>query len=228
MILFVTGTDTEIGKTYIASSLVRQCVGSGIRVGVYKPVASGCEVDAAGQFGPVGQLVSDDALSLWTAAGQTESLERVCPQRFAAPLAPPAAAAAEGKTVDRQAMLDGAQWWLDRCDLLVVEGAGGLMSPLAEDCFNADLAASLQATLVVVAANRLGVINHTLQTLIAAEHYRLPVAGIVLNEVSTASDASIATNAAALRRYAQAPLWAEVACGGEIPQQIAENLKAAL
>ena len=99
------------------------------------------------------------------------------------------------------------------------------MSPLADDCFNADLAASLEATLVVVAANRLGVINHTLQTLIAAQHYRLPVAGIVLNELSSESDASIATNAAALRKYAQAPLWAEVRCGGELPKPIAENLK---
>lgn len=229
MILFVTGTDTEIGKTYIASSIVRRCVEHGLRVGVYKPVASGCEPDATGEQASNGELVSEDAVSLWRAAGCPEPLARVCPQRFAAPLAPPAAAAAEGTTVDRQRMIDGARWWLDRCDLLIVEGAGGLMSPLADDCFNAELAVSLAATLVVVAANRLGVINHTLQTLIAAKHFGLPVAGIILNELSSesssGSDASTDTNAAALRRYADAPLLAEVRYGGEVPREIMEFFK---
>lgn len=215
MLLFVTGTDTEIGKTYIAASLARRLRDEGKRVGVYKPVASGCVVDASGE------LVSEDALALWEAAGRPETLDRVCPQRFKAPLAPPAAAAAEGRVVDREQMIAAARWWIPRCDSLVVEGAGGLMSPLADDCFNADVAVALGARLVVVAPNRLGVINHVLQTLLVAERYRLPVTGVVLNQVDAEADASTATNAETIRRYGKLPWVAEVDHAGELPSLLA-------
>ncbi|HYW79764.1 MAG TPA: dethiobiotin synthase, partial [Thermoguttaceae bacterium] len=79
--LFITGTDTEVGKTYVASLIARSLVASGHRVGVYKPAASGCRLEA-------GVLVSDDAISLWEAAGRPGDLQHVCPQCFAAPLAP--------------------------------------------------------------------------------------------------------------------------------------------
>ena len=90
--LFITGTDTGVGKTYVATLIVRSLLRAGHRVGVYKPVASGCRPER-------GTLVSDDALALWDAAGRPGELERVCPQRFEAPLAPPLAARAEGKEV---------------------------------------------------------------------------------------------------------------------------------
>lgn len=199
-ILFIAGTDTEIGKTHVAALLAQQIRNAGLVVGVYKPVASGCEVDANGQ------LVSDDAVRLWRAAGQPETLEAVCPQRFRAPLAPCTAAIAEGRKVDRSQMLAGARWWQPRCQLLLVEGAGGLMSPLDEGYFNADLARDLNAHVIIVAGDKLGVINHTLQTLIAARSYNLNVLGVILNRVSGAPDDSIQTNAEAIQRYADVPL----------------------
>src|SRR5690349_2937295 len=91
--LFSTGTDTEVGKTYAAALIVRALVDGGHRVGVYKPAASGCRVEA-------GRLVSEDALALWEAAGRPGTLDEVCPQRFAAPLAPHLAAEAEGRSLD--------------------------------------------------------------------------------------------------------------------------------
>lgn len=213
MLLFVTGTDTEIGKTYIAAKIAHRLRGDGRRVGVYKPVASGCIMGARGE------LISEDAVTLWEAAGRGETLDRVCPQRFAAPLAPPAAAAAEGRAVDREQMIAGARWWIPRCDVLLVEGAGGLMSPLADDCFNADLAVALGAPVIVVAPNRLGVINHTLQTLLVAERYGLRVAGVILNQVTREVDASTGTNAETIRRYATSPWVVEVGYGDDVPAE---------
>ena len=93
--LFITGTDTGVGKTYVAALIARWLPPAGRRVGVYKPAASGCSRQADGD-----ELVSDDALALWNAAGRPGDLDRVCPQRFAAPLAPHLAAAGEGKQID--------------------------------------------------------------------------------------------------------------------------------
>src|SRR5258708_35422490 len=91
--LFITGTDTEIGKTYVASLIARALVSAGHRVGVYKPAASGCRRQGD-------SLVSDDAVALWRAAGSPGTLAEVCPQVFAAPLAPYLAATAEGRELD--------------------------------------------------------------------------------------------------------------------------------
>ena len=204
--LFITGTDTEIGKTYASVLIARSLVAAGHRVGVYKPAASGCSRLA-------GRLVSDDALALWQAAGSPGTLEEVCPQVFAAPLAPHLAAKAEGKQLDPVLLRSGLDVWLERSDIVLVEGAGGLMSPLGEDEFVADLAYDLGFPLVVVARNALGTINHVLQTLIAAATFRdgLNVAGIVLNETSArGADSSRALNASEIRRLAVPPLLAEI------------------
>jgi dethiobiotin synthetase len=205
--LFIAGTDTEIGKTYAAALIARSLVAAGNRVGVYKPAASGCSRQGD-------SLVSDDALALWQAAGSPGTLAEVCPQVFAAPLAPHLAAAAEGKQLDAALLRSGLDVWLERSDVVLVEGAGGLMSPLGEDEFVADLAYDLGFPLIVVARNALGTINHVLQTLIAAATFRdgLNVAGIVLNETAPrGADASLQYNAAEIRRLAVPPLLAEIA-----------------
>ncbi len=132
-----------------------------------------------------GELVSPDAVALWEAAGRPGTLEHVCPQLFAAPLAPHLAARAEGRRVDAKLLREGIEYWRETSDVVLVEGAGGLMSPISDDDYNADLAAEFGFPLVVVAANELGTINATLQTLITAATYcdGLDVAGIVLNSV---------------------------------------------
>ena len=181
--LFITGTDTGVGKTYVAALIARQLVAAGYRVGVYKPVASGCRRVE-------GKYVADDAVQLWQAAGRPGTLEHVCPQRFAAPLASPLSAQAEGKEVDANRLRDGLEFWENVCDIVLVEGAGGLMSPISDDDYNADLAIDFGYPLVVVAPNVLGTINATLQTLIAASTYGvgLEVCGIVLNGQSQLPD----------------------------------------
>jgi dethiobiotin synthetase len=209
--LFITGTDTEVGKTYVGALLARSLRASGRRVGVYKPAASGCR--------PVGgDLVSDDAVALWEAAGRPGELSAVCPQRFRAALAPHLAAWEEGKTLDCDLLRTGIEYWRTRSDIILAEGAGGLMSPLGEDEYVADLADDLGFPLVVVARNALGTINHTLQTLITAATFRegLEIAGVVLNSPAPPSeDASTASNRRELAARCVPPILAEVAWGAD-------------
>jgi dethiobiotin synthetase len=214
--LFITGTGTGVGKTFVASLIVRALRKAGKRVGVYKPVASGCERRDD-------ELISPDALSLWAAAGKPETLEAVCPQRFAAPLAPHLAARAEGRRVEAGLLRSGVDFWLSLSDVVIVEGAGGLMSPISDDDYNADLAASLGFPLVVVSANELGTINATLQTLIAAATYGegLSIAGVVLNSPrKLADDPSTDSNPDELARRCMPPLLAIVDHAREFDREV--------
>jgi len=200
--LFIAGTDTDVGKTYVTALIARQLVAEGKRVGVYKPAASGCAFDE-----------TDDPHLLWEAAGKPAELQHVCPQRFAAPLAPHLAARAEGKEVDAELLRSGLEHWRDRCDIVLVEGIGGLMSPITEDEYVADLALDFGFPLIVVAPNVLGVINQTLQTLITAATFRdgLDVAGVVLNQPEPCSgDASETSNQAELSARCVPPVLAAV------------------
>jgi len=191
--LFITGTDTGVGKTYVAARIARELRDAGHRVGVYKPVASGCPQGTAG-------AVSGDALELWEAAGRPLSPSEVCPQRFEAPLAPHRAAEAEGRTVDQRLLRTGLAIWHGTCDVVLVEGAGGLMSPLGTTDYNIDLAAEFGYPLIVVAPDQLGVINQVLQTVIVAATAGadLVTAGVVLNRLRPECDASCGSNRAEL------------------------------
>ncbi len=209
--LFISGTDTEVGKTYVATLIVKELVALGHRVGVYKPVASDCIAD-----GP--QLVSEDAVALWEVAGRPLSLDAVCPNRYQAPLAPHLAARSEGRELDAQALRRGIEVWADECDVIVVEGAGGLMTPISDDEYFADLAYDFGYPTVVVAPNVIGAINQTLSALIAATCFRggLPLAGVVLNDSrSFDNDPSIESNREEIASRAQAPVLARLRHEGE-------------
>lgn len=210
--LFITGTDTGVGKTYVGVMIVRSLRAAGYRVGVYKPVASGCRREG-------GRWVSDDAVALWEAAGRPGSLEQVCPQCFGEPLAPPVAAREEGRQVDSALLRGGLKVWRDQSDIVVVEGVGGLMSPVSEADLVGDLAADFRFPLVIVARNALGTINHSLLTLLAANAWPnrrselagLPVAGLVLNQChDPAGDPSVASNRRELEARWEDSVLAEV------------------
>jgi dethiobiotin synthetase len=171
--IFITGADTDVGKTWFSVALIRSLRKSVTRVGAYKPVASG-----------VTDGSDSDANRLWEATGQLESLKLVCPQSFVAPLAPPLAASLEARQVDESLLWTGVGAWSERCDFLVVEGAGGLLSPLTFETTNADLAVKLGWPIAIVVANRLGAVNQALMTYEVAMSRKLEVAAIVLNEVS--------------------------------------------
>ena len=213
--LFVTGTDTGIGKTHVASLIVRQLVSSGVRVGVYKPVCSGAEFDSNGlaRWDDIERLrdaVQGDwhvnALSGELRAPERLSDDAICPQRFLAPLAPPLAARAEGRTVDLALLESGADHWSARADVLIVEGAGGLLAPVSATTSVGDLARQFDYPLIIVARCGLGTINHTLLTIEAAQRRGLRVAGIVLNQARPEDNLALATDNAA-----------EIAARGGVP-----------
>lgn len=209
--LFITGTDTGVGKTQVACALLKRLAAAGVRVGAYKPVCSGVEADEQGR--PVWR----DVERLCEVLGKGCDPQRVCPQRFAAPLAPPVAAAAEGGRVDFDLLIEGADWWRSRVDVLIVEGAGGLLSPLTESALNVDLAQALGLPLLIVAANRLGAVNQALLAWECARARGLAVAGIVLNDVLAAADVSTASNADLLLQFTDVSWFATLAhCSDEI------------
>lgn len=200
--LFITGTDTEVGKTYVTSIIARSLIAAGKKVGVYKPIASDCIRDGDG-------VHSSDAHALWESANRPLTIEQVCPQRFEAPIAPHLAALAEGQTVDAELLRTGIEAWHNKCDLVLVEGAGGLMSPVTDDEYFADLAYDFGYPLIVVVPNVLGCINQTMQTLITASTFRegLDIAGIVINEVRTSDgDASVDTNVEEIAKRSMVPV----------------------
>lgn len=210
--LFITGTDTEVGKTYVAAMIARSLKQAGYAVGVYKPAASGCR-------SVHGEIVSDDALLLWEAAGRPGTPEEVCPQRFLAPLAPHVAASKENRRIDRDLLRRGLDPWLERSEVVLVEGVGGLLSPISEEDYVADLACDLGFPLLIVSRNALGTINQTLTTLTAASVYRggLPTAGIVLNEPVCPDQADISRedNPREIAARSPVPLLAVVKFGAE-------------
>jgi dethiobiotin synthetase len=209
--LFVSGTDTEVGKTYVATMIIKSLVAAGHRVGVYKPVASDCVSDGS-------QLVSEDAVALWEAAGRPLSLDVVCPQRYQAPLAPHLSARQEGRMLDTKLMRTGISAWEDECDIVVVEGAGGLMSPISDDEYFADLAYDFGYPVLIVAPNMIGVINQTLSALITAACFRdgLNVAGVILNDARRFDgDVSMESNREQIDSRSFAPVISRMRYGSE-------------
>lgn len=177
--LGVTGTDTGIGKTVVTCALAARARQLGVPVAAMKPVESGIEARPAS-----GTVGVSDADRLRAACGDVDDLSIVRPYVLAEPLAPWVAAERAGLPLDI-GVLDAARTKLEHeRALLLVEGAGGLLVPLTRDLSFAGLFARWQCALVIVAGNRLGVLNHVLLTIQAAEQARLPVAAIVLTALA--------------------------------------------
>ena len=170
--LFVTGTDTGVGKTLVSAALAHFLTRHGVRVGVMKPVESGV-VDPTG-------LGEDGELLRWAAACEAP-IELISPCRLAEPLAPSLAAELSGASVDIDGLVAAAGEMMERYDFVIVEGAGGLMVPLLERLMIGDLARRIGLPLLTVCRPGLGTLNHTLLTLQAARAWGLHPAGLVVN-----------------------------------------------
>lgn len=207
--LFITGTDTGVGKTRVAAAIARCLRQAGLRVGALKPVATGATRDSCGWR-------CEDAQELIDAIGGGVPLNAVAPILFEAPLAPPVAARLAGRSLEHEAVRAAVQrafdWWASRADFLLVEGVGGVLCPLAEGTTVADLAAEIDFPLLIVARRCLGTLNHTLLTVEAARSRGLRLAGIILNAAECPPDTLVsATNSDELcRRLAGVPLLAEI------------------
>jgi dethiobiotin synthetase len=194
--LFITGSDTGVGKTRVGYELVAQLYQHGISVIPKKPVESGCEPHD-------GALRAADAQRYLQAVDFSIPPDMVCRYRFTAALAPPVAARLEGVTLTMDALIVASRAATDG-KLTIVEGAGGFYSPLAEDGLNANLAERLGFPVLLVAANRLGCINHVLLTLEAIASHGLETLAIILNE--TDPEASLPENLEMLRALQPLPV----------------------
>jgi len=174
---FVTGTDTEIGKTRISAALLHWFAQAGCISAGLKPVAAGTDLID-------GQRVNEDVLALRAAGSLALTDGEVGPLQFEAACAPHIAAALEGRTIDRGAILIAARAMAARADVLVVEGVGGFCVPLGADWDTADLAIDLGLPVVLVVGLRLGCINHALLTAEAIRARGLRLAGWVGNHVT--------------------------------------------
>lgn len=198
--LFITATDTGVGKTVIAAGLAVLLRRYGLRVGVFKPIATGCVRRV--RLG----LVSEDAEYLAYFAESTEPLEVINPIRYRPALAPSVAAERARRAIDFQSLWQAYGRICQHSDVVLVEGIGGLLVPLSDRLFVADVAGQFGLPLVIVARATLGTINHTLLTIEAARRRQLQIAAVVLNCYNP-DQASLAeeTNPQAIAQHGQVP-----------------------
>lgn len=177
--VFITGTDTNCGKTIIAGGVARVLLRKGFNVGIMKPVATAGEQSP--EMGGRPRLMSDDALHLRQAAATSDSLDLINPVCFKAALAPWPAARYEKKTVDLKRIMNAFRELEKRHDFLVVEGIGGLKVPIKRDFFVSDLIFRMHLPVIIVANPEIGMINHTLLTIGALKQEGIPLCGVIIN-----------------------------------------------
>ncbi|OUM86447.1 MAG: dethiobiotin synthase [Bacillus thermozeamaize] len=195
--LFVTATDTEVGKTVVTGGLAAALKARGYRVGIVKPVQSGHPADHP----------NGDAMRLKWLAELSHAPEEIVPYAFHAPVAPWIAARREGKMIDQNRILAHVRRIASSVDILLVEGAGGLMVPLGKDWSIADLARAIGFPLLIVARPHLGTVNHTVMTVQTARSYGLHPVGVVLNGYRIEeTDPSIADNPAMIELFGKIPV----------------------
>jgi dethiobiotin synthetase len=172
--LFITGTDTGVGKTVVAGAIARILTDSGRKVGVFKPIATGCKHDWEG-------LVSDDTVFLAYCANSNLPFSTITPVRHVTPAAPIVSAAQENVPIDFDEIATAYKKVCDDSDVVIVEGVGGVRVPLTDEFDLLDLAVGFNLPVVIVARPNLGTINHTLMTVDCIRSVKLPIAGVVIN-----------------------------------------------
>jgi dethiobiotin synthetase len=202
--VFVTGTDTDVGKTVIAAGLTAALRSRNLQATYFKPVQSGCLEEN-------GELIASDARLAQTMAGLAEPLTLLTPVRLHLPLAPAVAAAQAGVHIDLEDIARAFRNLAGRYDFLVVEGAGGLYVPLVDNNFLVlDLSRWLGLPVLVVARAGLGTINHTVMTVKTVEQAGLPVVGIIINQYPEHPNLAARTNPEIIEAVSGRPVLAKV------------------
>ncbi|MEF2294001.1 dethiobiotin synthase [Virgibacillus dokdonensis] len=182
--IFITGTDTDVGKTVIASGIAATLKEKNMDVGVFKPLLSGISRNHANSDTSLLKHMSQTSLTH----------AEITPYEFSQPLAPSVAAQLEDKEICMQAVLDHWEKIKDRHDFFIVEGAGGISVPLGKDFLVSDLAIALKLPILIVARPNLGTVNHTYLTVYYAKQVGIPIVGIVINGKSNQPNIDEITN----------------------------------
>lgn len=196
---FITGTDTEVGKTYFGASLASALKESGYSVGVFKPLESGCKHME-------GQAVPGDAATLKDASGCEEDLSVICPFCFEEPITPCKAAKINEIQVDPEIIVKSFEKIEQAHDVTLVEGAGGVLSPMFNTWTVMDVIRRLDLPVINVVGSRLGAINHTLLTERAVLDENLRLIGHVLNNFHGTDDPAVTTNQEMIDKFAGCPI----------------------
>jgi dethiobiotin synthetase len=182
--LFVTGTDTRVGKTLIAGAIARILTERGVKVGVFKPIATGSHRTWEGP-------VSYDTEFLCYCANSDLSLATITPAGYLAEAEPIASSAREGKPIDFEKIAAAYNEICENSDIVVVEGIGGVRVPLTIEFDLLDLAVEFGLPVVIVARARTGMINHTLMTIDCVRAAKLKIAGVVINGYNAAESTMV-------------------------------------
>lgn len=195
MRFFVTGTDTNVGKTHVARLIVEGMRRQGIDCVGLKPICCGGR---------------EDAEALHAAAGGALTLNEINPIWLRTPAAPYTASIVENRSIDLEMLRENFGRVGSKHESFVVEGAGGWLVPIAREYSMADFAAELGLPILVVVSNRLGALNHTLLTIESIRARRLPLAGLILNQCAPEEDVATVTNRGVLEDLSDVPILAEV------------------
>lgn len=216
--LFITGTDTGVGKTYVAVKLAKNLMLRGIDVGVMKPVETGCRRHG-------GKLVPSDAVKLIESIRTQDPLDLVNPYRFEKALAPSVAAEIERKRIRPAGLLRAFKTLSKRHEFMIVEGAGGILVPLTNQYSYLDLAEDLGLQVVIVARPGLGTINHTLLTVAVLKQWKITIAGIVISHAQhNRTGLTEKTNPGIIEKISGIKILGVVPYGSDIGKHISDKI----
>lgn len=190
---FITGTDTDVGKTYAAACIAYSLTQQGKVITPRKPVASGCIRQEDGS------LLASDAVLLKKACQTPDSLTRICPFQFEPAISPQTAIQQAGKIISNRDLIQACRFTAS--EFYLVEGAGGFYSPLSSDGLNRDLAVALQLPVILVVKNQLGCLNQALLSIEAIQNSGLKIAAIIVNF------SNLTNYAADLKLWTDIPIW---------------------
>lgn len=217
--IFITGTDTGVGKTYVAAGIAAALKQRGIDPGVMKPVETGCRARR-------GRLIPRDTGMLMKAAGVGDSASLVNPYQFRKPLAPFVAANLEKKKIEPAKIITAFQALSKKHEFMIVEGAGGILVPLSRTYFYLDLAEDIGLPVLIVARPGLGTINHTLLTITALRQRKITIAGVVINHAEAGKPGlAEKTNPALIEKLSGVKLLGIIPFGSKAIALIADYLK---
>jgi len=218
--LFITGTDTNVGKTYISCQIASALKQNNINVIPRKPVETGCKLIN-------GVLLPDDASLLLKASQSSSSLDEVCAYRFTQAISPTVAARLSGTPLSLKQLRKACIKNISDNDFCLVEGAGGFYSPICENALNADLAVELKLPIVLVAEDRVGSVNQVLLAINAIEKHQLTINAIILNSTNSKSQNNLANNASEISTITSYPVFS-VSYKQTIPSNLLKHLLLSL
>lgn len=221
--LFITGTDTGVGKSVVASAIAaRLHTSSGRRVGAIKPVASGCDFRD-------GRIVNEDAERLSAAIGRRLPMDVICPQQYCSQLTPAVAARVEGRPLDWGAIQRALDVVEAQSDVMIVEGAGGLFAPLDDDHTVLDVIRMLGVPALCVSRPTLGTINHTAMTVDTMRCHDVACCGVVVNRYPAQPNIAEQTNLEQIARWSRVPVRCVVPeayfVGYDVPAEVARAIE---